>query len=139
MFSAIADGFGYLYRWLQDLFTWLMNGLLNLLQPLLDLLGFIFYFIYMIGYIIVKVITVVLMIGKLLIGITVGLFKTITGLGMVGTAGVMPTSYSNAFLKLQPLFAQMQIDKVAYVIHFTIWLSAAFIAMRIIGRMREGN
>ncbi|MCY7486733.1 hypothetical protein [Paenibacillus alvei] len=139
MFSAIADGFGYLFGWMSDLFQWFMDGILWLLQPLLDLIGAIFYFIYCVGLVLIKVFAVVLTIGRLLIGLTTGLFKTITGLGIAGGSAPLPASYTGTFSKLQPIFAQLQIDKAAYVIHFAIWITAAFLAIKIIGGMRGGS
>lgn len=139
MFSAIADGFGYLFGLLRDLFMWLLDGLFYILTPVLDLIGAIFYFIYCVGLVLVKVFAVVLTIGRLMIGLTVGLFKTITGLGMAGGAAPLPASYTGVFAKLQPLLGTLQLDKAAYVVHFAIWMSAAFIALKIIGNMRGGG
>lgn len=138
MFHAIAAGFNYLWGFLKDLGTYFLNAIAWLLKPVFDLIGAVFYFVYKIGVVLLKVVEVVLSIGKLLIGIGSGLFKTITGLSYTGTPAVIPDSYNQVFTKLQPVFMTLQLDKVAYLIIFTIWIYTAFTAIKIIGDMRGG-
>lgn len=138
MFSAIADGFKWLYQLLIDLFTFLLGGLLKLLQPIFDLLGIVFEFIYWIGVIIAKVVHLVFSIGKLLIGLITGLFKTILGLGYTGGGRGLPSSYTNVYEHIRPALNTLQLDKVAYILQFTLWILTALMAARIIGNMRGG-
>lgn len=139
MFSAIADGFGYLYGLLADLFHMLLDGIWTLLQPIFELVGAIFYFLYMLGVVLVKILAVVLAVGKLLVGIVTGLFKTILGLGYTGSGAALPGSYNAAFAKIMPFVNSLQLDKVAYILVFGIWITAGFYAIKIIGDMRGGG
>lgn len=139
MFRAIADGFGYLFRLLGDLGGWILDGIWMLFKPLFDLLAAIFYFLYMLGVVLVKVLEVVLNVGKLLVGVLTGLFKTIVGLSYTGTPAALPGSYNSAFSKIMPHINSLQLDKVAYVLIFGIWLTAGFMAVKIIGGMRGGG
>lgn len=139
MFKAIADGFNWLFQMLATLFSKLMNGLLWLLQPLFDLLGIIFEFIYYIGLLIVKVVFLVITLGKLMIGVITGLFKTIVGLGYTGRTSALPSSYMEVYPHIQPYLHKLQIDKIAYILQFTIWFATAFIAIKLIGSMRGGG
>lgn len=138
MFSAVADGFGYLFDLIWRAFKWLLDGLSVLLSPVFELLAAIFYFVYMIGVILYKIVLIVLTIGKLLIGLLTGLFKTIFGLAPSSEVAVMPQAYHDVFAKLQPIFLTLQLDKVAYLLSFALWIFTAFVAVRIIGSMRNG-
>lgn len=139
MFRAVADGFGYLYDLLGRLFTFLLEGIGKLLAPLFDFFKMIFYFIYFLGVIIAKVVLLVFTIGKLLIGLVTGLFATLIGFGYSGSSGGLPGSYQAVFTQLQPTLNALQLDKVAYLFQFAIWLFTGFMAMKIIGNMRAGG
>jgi len=138
MFHAIADGFNYLWGFLKQLFWWLLDGIAFLLKPVFDLLAAIFYFLYKIGVVLVKIVEIVLALGRLLIGLCTGLFKTITGLGYTGRPAAIPASYQDVFDRIQPVFQTLQLDKVAYLVQFAIWVMTALAAIRIIGGMRGG-
>lgn len=137
MFSAVADGFAYLFDLLWSGFDWLLDGISFLLRPIFDLISAIFYFIYMIGVVLVKIVFIVLTIGKLLIGLLTGLFKTIFGLAPSSEKAVIPQAYSDVFGKMQPIFETLQLNKVAYLLSFALWIFTAFIAVRIISTMRN--
>lgn len=139
MFSAVADGFAYLFGLIWNGLEWLLDGLYSLLSPIFDFLSAIFYFIYFIGLILFKIVVIVLTIVKLLIGLMSGLFKTIFGLAPSNDIAVIPSSYMDVFGKLQPIFNTLQLDKVAYLLSVGIWLFTAFVAVRIIGGMRGGG
>lgn len=139
MFSAVADGFHYLFGLLGEGFLYLLDGIYALFRPLLDFLDMIFYFIYMLGVIIVKIVKLVFAVARMLIGLVQGLFATILGLSFSGRAVVLPGSYQDAFIQLQPTMRKLQLDKVAYVIQFGIWVFTAFGAIQIIGKMRGGG
>lgn len=138
MFSAVADGFSYLFDLIWRAFRWLLDGLSVLLSPVFELLAAIFYFVYMVGVILYKIVLIVLTIGKLLIGLLTGLFKTIFGLAPSSNVAAMPQAYHDVFSKLQPIFLTLQLDKVAYLLSFALWIFTAFVAVRIIGTMRNG-
>lgn len=140
MFSAIADGFGYLFGLLWKVANWILDGLYTLLKPVFEFIGAIFYFVYKLGIVLYKVLEIVVAIAKMLIGISVGLFKTIFGLSYTGSSsGAIPSSYMSAFGKMQPIFEQLQFNKLAYLLIFGIWIAAAIVAMRIIGGLRGGG
>lgn len=140
MFSAIADGFNWLFGLLWDLALFVLNGLYLLLKPVFDLIGAIFYFLYKIGVVLVKVIELVLMLGRLLVGLTIGLFKTLAGLTYSGNAtSPLPGSYSETVGQLQSIFTSLQFNKVAYLLQFGIWIATGIVALRLIGGMRGGG
>lgn len=139
MFSAIADGFSYLFSLLGDLGLFILNGIMKMIQPIIDFIGAIFYFVYKLGLVLVKVLALFGTLARLLVGLLTGLFKTITGLAYTGAGAEMPASYQSAFDNLQPVFNQLQFNKLGYVLIFTVWLFTAFVAVKIIGNMRGGG
>lgn len=139
MFRAIADGFGYLFGWLGDLFGWLLRGILAIFQPLIDLIAAIFYFLYKIGVVLVMIIELVFNIGRLLIGLLAGLFATLTGLNYTGKPANIPAAYQDVFNRLQPIYDTLQLDIIATLMQWVLWIMTAFIAVKIIGNMRGGG
>ncbi|MBU8764194.1 hypothetical protein KM868_11895 [Micrococcus luteus] len=140
MFHAIANGFNYLMDLLIRLFSWLLSGLYKLLQPIFDLIYIIFDFIYWIGVIIVKIVVLVFTIGRLLVGLIAGLFSTILGLSYTGSGDTgLPNSYTAVNQHLSPILGALQLDKVAYLILFLLWIATGFAAIKIIGNMRGGG
>lgn len=139
MFHAIANGFKYLYDLLIKLGAWLLSGLYKLFQPIFDLIEIIFDFIYWIGVIIVKVVLLVFSIGKLLVGLVAGLFSTILGLNYTGASSALPDSYNSVYPHIQPALDMLQMDKIAYIVLFSLWLVTGFMAIKIIGNMRSGG
>lgn len=138
MFKAIADGFGYLFGLLGNLALFLLNGIMKIFQPVLDLIGALFYFIFKLGVVLVKVINLVLSVGRLLLGLLTGLFKTLAGFSFTGTPATVPGSYQDTFSHIRPLLQQLQLNNLAYVIIFTIWLLTAMAAIRKIRNLGGG-
>lgn len=139
MFKGIADGFGYLFGLLGDMALFLLQGIVKILQPILDLIGALFYFVFKLGVVLVKVINLVISVGRLLIGLIIGLFKTLSGFSFSGKSAIIPASYQSAFDHLRPLFQLLQLDKLAYIFIFSIWLFTATAAVRKIRNMGGGS
>lgn len=108
-------------------------------RPILDLIGAIFYLFYKLGVVLVEVVKIILGLGRLLVGLVVGLFKTLTGLSYTGTPSTIPGAYSEAYSRLQPVMDRLQLDKLAYIILVAIWIFTAIAAIRLIGSMRGGG
>lgn len=139
MFRAVSDFAKYLFSLLTELFTWLLNGLYTIIRPVIELVAGIFYFIYKIGVVLVKVLELVLMVARLLGGLVAGLFKTIFGFAYSGQPASLPGSYNAALGKIMPIInGSLQLDKVAYILIFGIWITTGFYALKIIGDLRGG-
>lgn len=140
MFRAISDAFGFLFGFLSDIGTWLLDGIMTIFQPILDIIGAIFYLLYYLGLVLVKVLHLVFNVCKLLIGLIAGIFQTITGLSYTGTSNtIIPGKYTEAFSQIGNTMTMLQLDKVAYILIFGLWIFTAFAAIRIIGSMRGGG
>lgn len=129
-FSVILDFLG-------DLFGWLFQGLINVLKaifkPILIVVAILFYFLYKLGVLVVTLFQVLLAIGKLLYSFVMGLFKTLAGLVWTPTTpdhGSWSQPIGEVFRGLE----QYQMDKVAYVLLFIIWILTAVGAISILTR-----
>ncbi|WP_298737667.1 hypothetical protein [uncultured Chitinophaga sp.] len=123
-------------HFLGDMFGSLINGLVTVLKflftPILALLGIIFYFIYKLGVLIVTLIKVLVAIGKLLYAFVMGLFKTLAGLVWIQSAPPDHGSWSNAITQVFIALEPYQLDKIAYVLSFAIWIMTAYGVIRIL-------
>lgn len=139
MFEGIKTAFEYLFTLLNDLFTWILEGIAAILQPIIDIFLGIGYFIYKIGVVLVEILQLLGIVGKLALGLVQGLFKTITGLAYSGNSANIPTAFNNVFEQMQPVLQALQFNKIGYVITFSIWAFTAIYAIRIIQTFRGGN
>lgn len=122
--SFIANLFGYLFQGLIDF-------LKLLFRPVLIVIALLFYFIYKLGELIVMLFMVLLSIGKLLYSFVMGLFRTLAGFVWTPTSpnhGQWSSPIREVFTGLEPF----QLDKIAYVMIFAIWIMTAWAAIRIL-------
>lgn len=137
----IADffkrSFGVILDFLGDLFQKLFQGLINVLKaifaPILIVVAILFYFIYKLGVLVITLFQVLLAIGKLLYSFVMGLFKTLAGLVWTPTQ----PNHGSWSQPIGEVFAGLelyQMDKVAYVLLFVIWIMTAYGAISILSR-----
>lgn len=134
--------FSIIMNFLANLFGALFNGLIAVLKaifkPILILVALIFYVIYKLGVLVVTLIAVLLAVGKLLYSFVMGLFNTLAGFTYTPTApahGSWSSSIGEVFAGLEPY----QLDKLAYVLLFVIWIMTAMAAIKILTRSGGGE
>lgn len=140
--DTFTNLFSILLNFMANLFGSLFNGLIAVLKaifkPILILIALIFYFIYKLGVVVVTLFAVLLAIGKLLYSFVMGLFNTLTGFVWTPAApdhGSWSDSIAQVFIALEPY----QLDKLAYVLLFVIWIFTAFAAIKILSRQGGGE
>jgi phage-related protein len=129
-------------NFIKDLFSSLFNGLIEALKaifmPVLVLIAFIFYFIYKLGELLIVLFQVLLSVGKLIYSFVMGLFKTLAGFvwtPMTPSHGSWSEPIREVFAALEPY----QLNKIAYVLMFVIWIFTAVGVVKILsGRGIEG-
>lgn len=147
--SQIAEFFSWLGRLIWDSITWLGEHLGNLFSALFDLLisffTFIFdligvfgYFLFQIGELAVKLFLIFFELLKLIYSFVVGLITTLQSLSY-SSASTGGHGYSEmigqVFTAMQPL----QIDVIAYILLFIIWLMTAIQAIHILSTVRGSS
>lgn len=133
--------FSILLTFFKNLFSHLFNGLISVIKlifkPILILVAIIFYFIYQLGVLVIKLVQVLVGIGKLIYSFVMGIIKTITGLVWTPTSpdhGNWTGAISNVFAGLE----HYQLDKLAYVLLFAIWIMTAVAALKVLSGRGEG-
>lgn len=135
LFSAILDFFSNLFG---TLFQGLINFLKALFSPVLILIALIFYVIGKLGELVFLLFKVLLAIGRLLYQFVIGFFNTLQGLvwqPSTPSHGSWSPMISEVFTALAPY----QLDKIAYVIMFAIWIMTAYGAIKILSRSGGGE
>lgn len=142
----LKDSFQTLIDFLFDLFRWLGQLLARLFQALIDVLVSFFmviyelikgllYLLYMIGVCAAKLFLILIDVARLLWSFIVGLTKTFGSIFFVQSPG-SGHGYSAMMGKVANSLSVLQLDVVAYILLFGIWLFGAFGVIRIFGSMR---
>lgn len=143
VFDSINNLFQLIYnfaKWLGDLLQRLVQSLINVLigffQVIYDLIRCVLYLIYMIGVLAVKLFLVLWELAKLLYSFVVGLGRTVASLfytpkqsGGHGYSEMMGTIFS----KMDAL----QLNVIAYILLFIIWVFVAITVVKIVGTMKN--
>ncbi|MFD0717687.1 hypothetical protein [Paenibacillus sp. GCM10027626] len=135
LFSVSLDFLGDLFK---SLFDGLIVVLKAIFKPILIVVALIFYFVYKVGELVVMLVKVLLAIGKLLYSFVMGLFKTLGGLIWTPAPpnhGAWSKPIQEVFLALEPY----QLNKIAYVLMFIIWVLTAVGAIRLLSARGGGD
>lgn len=137
LFQFFGDAFGKLFAFLGSLFSGLFEGLKSLLvfifEPILALIGSIFYFLQKLGGLILLLIEVLWKFIVFFVSIMKGLFVTLIGLSYNGSAAVIPSRYQEVFNHLAPALQMAQMDKIATLCLWAVWIFIAIAAVKVIG------
>jgi len=148
--TAIRDFFSWLGRLLWDAFLWLAEFLRDALQAVVDLLiGFfsviyavidgLFYLFYKIGVLAVQLFLLFFDLGRLAIAFFTGFARTLGSLfysprasGGHGYSEMLGQIFSAAA-------GPLQLNVIAYILLFLIWVSTAVLAIRWLSSIRVGG
>jgi len=152
MFKALgtflSNAFNTLMQFLKTMFKWLGDLLASLFQMLFDVLQAFFsviydlirgllYLIYMIGVLCVKLFQVLLALGKMLWQFIVGITKTMQSMFF----NEIPSSghgYSEVMGKVASVLHYFQLDIVAYILLFIIWIATGLGVIKLIPTIKGG-
>jgi hypothetical protein len=147
--GIIGDAFGNLFgviwsgiKWLGNLLWSLFQGLINILVSFFEviyaLIAGLLYFLFKVGVLAVKLFTLLFETMKILWSLVVGFAKTLASLTYTpkGSSG---TGYSEMLGKLFNNLSVLQIDVIAYILLFILWMFTAVGAMKLISSIRVGG
>lgn len=138
LWSFLGDALNFISNLAYKLFSALLEGLGSLFRPLLEFLGAIFYFLYKVGVVLLEVLKVVLYVGKLVVGLAIGIFKTVTGWAAFDGGNIyshVPRSYQPHMEMIGRFLEQVQADKIIPIFYVSIWVATGIAALRIIRSM----
>lgn len=143
LFSAIERLFNLIYdltKFIADLFQGFIQAIINVLlgffNVIYDLIRCVLYLIYKIGVLAVKLFQVLWEIAKLLYSFVVGLTKTVASLFYTpkNTGG---HGYSETIGQVVSHLGLLQMNVVAYILLFLIWIFVAITVIKILGTFKN--
>lgn len=137
LYTFLGDAFGTLFAYLGTLFSGLFEGIKNLLvtlfKPVLQLISAIFYFLYKLGLLIVDVIEILFRLVFFFVYVMKGLFVTLIGLSYDGRTAELPERYQTIIANLQPALEFAQMDKIAVLCQFAVWVFIGIALIKVVG------
>lgn len=147
IWAFLYNAFSNIFRLLYELFVWLGQLLQRLFQSLIDVLVSFFmviydlirgllYLLYMISVLAVKFFLVLWELAKLLWAFIQGLVRTIASIFY----DPLPSSghgYSEMMGRVISSMDVLQLDVVAYILLFLIWIATAFGVISVIGSLKN--
>src|SRR5690606_7762411 len=128
-------------NFLSNLFGGLFQGLINVLKlifkPIFIVVALLFYFLYKLAELVVTLVLVIVAIGKLLYSFMIGLFNTFASMSYTPTSPPNHGSWSYAINQAFAALEMYQLDKIAYIISFGIWVATAFGVIKILSARSE--
>lgn len=140
MFNAIFDFGSNLLSsalgWIGSFFKMLFDGLFAFLKllfkPVLILIAIVFYFIFKLSALVYTLLVALLSIGKLFYSLVKGLLLTITGFSFNPPANPDHGSWTPVFRNVFDGLSFFQMDTIAYILLFLVWIITAVAAIRIL-------
>ncbi|MCM3593651.1 hypothetical protein M4D58_23805 [Brevibacillus borstelensis] len=137
LYQFLMSAFGRLFTFLGELFSKLFDGLLNVLiglfTPILQLIAAVFYFLYKVGLLLISIIEVLYRMVYFFVFVMKGLFVTLIGLSYNGQTAALPDRYQEVFTNVQPALQIMQMDKIAVLCLWAVWIFVAMALIKIVG------
>lgn len=147
LWGFIYNAFTQLFTMLYQLFQWLGQLLQRLIQSLIDVLVSFFmviydliqaflYLLYMIGVLAAKFFQVLFSLATMLWAFIKGITQTIASFSY----DALPASrhgYSEMMGKVVSSMNTLQLDVVAQILLFLIWIATAFAVLQIISTMKN--
>ena len=149
--NILGDAFGKLWdviwgavKWLGrqigKLFQFLIDIIVAFFKVIYDLIAGLLYLLYKIGVLAVKLFQVILEAAQMLWSLVVGLIKTMGQL----VFSPIPKSPNNAYSDMIGQVmghagTALQLNSIAYILLFIIWLSTAVAAIKVISSIRVGG
>ncbi|WP_378211110.1 hypothetical protein [Anoxybacteroides rupiense] len=149
MAGILTDAFGKLFDVIWSVIKWIGRLLKKLFQGLIDLLVSFFeviyalidgllYFLYKIGVLAVKLFMLFFELAKLIVSLFVGFAKTLASLVYIprGSSG---NGYSEMLGKIFNAMKPLQLDPIAYILLFILWMFTVVAAIKLLSSIRVGG
>jgi hypothetical protein len=146
-FSRLMDWLGSLFGDLKNFLAKLMQSLVNalgemlyrLFKPIFDIITAIIHFIAKLFEILWLLLQIFLQLGHIIIAFITGLFRTLAGLTYDGSTPALDANMSGAAAGMNQAMSILQLDTLAYLCLFGIWIVTAVSVIRMIGNFSGGG
>jgi len=137
IFQFFSGAFGKLFSFLGSILSALFGGLKDLLitlfTPIFQLIAAIFYFLYKVGLLLMTVIKLVFKFVYFFVYVMKGLLVTLIGLSYNGKTATLPARYQQVIDNIQPALDIIQLDKLATLCLWAIWIFIGIALIKIVG------
>lgn len=141
LFSLLGDIYTGMVNFLANLAQNFLNGLGKLLkdlfQPIYEFFAAIFHLVSKLVEFLGLLLQVFLQLGHIIIAFIEGLFNTLSGLSYDGSTPQLDSNMSQAVDAVSSTMQTLQLDNLAYVLLFMIWIFTAVSVVKMIGSMRN--
>jgi hypothetical protein len=149
MGGILTDAFAKLFdviwgaiKWIGRLFKKLFQGLIDLLvgffEVIYALIDGLLYFLYKIGVLAVKLFLLFFELAKMIVSLFVGFAKTLASLVYIPRGG-SGNGYSEMLGKIFTALKPLNIDPIAYILMFILWMFTAVAAIKLLSSIRVGG
>ncbi|RIV28814.1 hypothetical protein D2Q93_02130 [Alicyclobacillaceae bacterium I2511] len=141
--KTIGGFFSWLFSGIKQLVQWLMNGIASFFQalfaPILAIINAFFFFVEQLGVLLGLLFQLLLQVVHVLLAFAAGLFKTFTGLTESTSSPSLPADVSSPFAHMSTVLGMLQLDNLAYVLRFGVWMLTALAVVRMLGNFGLGG
>lgn len=147
--GILGDAFGKLFDVIWSVIKWIGRLLKKLFQGFIDLIvGFfeviyalidgLLYFLYKIGVLAVKLFLLFFELAKMIVSLFVGFAKTLASLVYMPRGG-SGNGYSEMLGKIFAALKPLNIDPIAYILMFILWMFTVVAAIKLLSSIRVGG
>lgn len=135
----IMDAVEWLAKVLVQLFNFLFELLRDFFQVIYDLIKSVMYLFYMIAVLAKELFLVIFTAAKMLVSLIIGFFKTLSSLTYIPQSS-SGHGYSSTIGKIMTVANDnLQLNVIAVILMFLIWIFTAVIAIKLISSIRVGG
>ena len=117
--SSLFQALGNLLAKVFSVIDYVVQGIVSFFSHVFTLIGLVFQLLVSVFHV--------------LFSFADGLLTTVAGLTYDNSSPALPTDVSNAFSQMQPIFKLLQLDTLAYVLHFAVWFFTAWVVVKMLG------
>lgn len=133
--ASIGDLLSKVLEFFADIFKGLIKLLVSFFEVIFDVIRSLLYLVYMIGALAVKLFQVLFELASLLWAFVQGFAKTLASLFFIEQSS-SGHGYSEMMGKVASSLDVLQLDVVAYILLFIVWIMTAVGVFKIIGSMK---
>jgi len=136
--GVLWDAIGWLGNLLGDFFQFLIDIIVGFFEVIYALIDGFFYFLYNVGLLAVKLFQVFFEVGRLIISFIQGIANTLQSIFYTPQSS-SGTGYSDILGNVFNALDVLQLNVIAYVLLFVIWIVTGFAVIRILGNLKGGS
>lgn len=124
---------------MQGVVSAVANVLQQVFAPVFAIINAFFYFVQQLFTLVSLLFDLLVQVFHVLFAFAGGLVATLSGMTYNNSSPVLPSDVSGVFAHFQTVFGLLQLNNIAYVLHFAIWIFTAYIVVKMLGNFGMGG